>query len=170
MDLDGSLTTMAGRLFALCAEGGDMDGSSHLGHGLFFNETRYLDRWTILVDGAVPLTLAGCADAGCSRSVLTNPERTILVRRERVLASDAVEALHVRNLAPRPVALTLALRFQSDFADMFVIRGVPPGRRGVLHEPTWTGGRLLLRYDGADGCTRSTTISFDPAPDAAEGD
>lgn len=170
MDLDSSLTTMADRLFALCAEGGDMDGRSRLGHGLFFDETRYLSCWALRIDGAAPLTLAGCADTDRSRSVLTNPQRSILVRRERVLATDAVETLHVRNLAPSQVTLTLALRFQSQFEDMFVIRGVPPGRRGVLHEPAWAAGRLRLRYDGADGRTRSTTISFDPAPDAAEGD
>jgi glycogen debranching enzyme len=181
LDVDGSLTTMADRLFALCAPGGDMNGGSIGGHGLFFNEMRYISRWTLSIEDAVPLTLAGCADTDRSRSVLTNPvlqladrtvlpERSILVRRERALASDAVETIHVRNLAPRQVDLTLALRFQSEFEDMFVIRGVSPGRRGVLHDPSWTGGRMLLRYDGADGRVRSTTISFDPAPDVTEGD
>jgi N-terminal domain of (some) glycogen debranching enzymes len=40
-----------------------------------------------------------------------------------------------------PVNLSLSLRVAADFADMFVVRGMRPGRRGRLHDPRWRGGR-----------------------------
>ena len=177
---EGSLTTMVGPLFALCAPDGDIDGGARHGQGLYFDDTRFLGRWVLLLGGVRPLTLEASLGADRTASVLTNPTMeladgttlpgcSLLLRRERVLDGEAVETLRVRNLTQRQVELSVRLGFDSDFEDVFVVRGVPAGRRGTLRAPTWSDGCLLLGYDGADGRARRTSIAFDPAPSHVDG-
>jgi glycogen debranching enzyme len=103
------------------------------------------------------------------RSGKTLPKERISIRRERKLGDHVVETVELRSYARQPVQLTLALELDSSFDAMFTVRGAPPGKRGRKHKPRWDDGRLLLRYDGADKRRRTTTLSFEPAPDQHRG-
>ncbi len=59
----------------------------------------------------------------------------------------------------------MTLSYRADFIDMFEVRGATAAKRGTLHDPHWEGDALTLRYDGADGHQRQSTIHFTPVPD-----
>lgn len=175
--LGPSLTTKAAAVFVLCAEDGDIDTDLNEGYGLYFNDTRYLDRATLRLCGQQPSVLLS-TDQENDRSIceLTNPElwltaddvipkETLGIRRERRLGDQVEETIQVQNFARRPLEVTLALEFGARFDSMFVVRGSEQGRRGTLFAPQWDGPTLNFRYDGADGRRRTTALTFDPPPD-----
>ncbi len=178
-DLGDSLTTKAGGVFCLCARNGDIDVSLNGGHGLYFHDTRFLARTTLRLGGQPPAILLSTALED-DRTVceLTNTDLELAdgsvlakeqlgIRRERALAAEVVETIEVRNFGAEPVSCVLELGFAADFADMFVVRGAPVGRRGKLLEPAWERHALIFAYDGADGRARTTRISFEPKPSEA---
>jgi glycogen debranching enzyme len=76
----------------------------------------------------------------------------------------AYQRLTIRNHGDRPVALRLAINFDSDFADLFEVRGVQRRRRGVAAAGVTGLAEAVLSYQGLDGKRRRTTLSFDPQP------
>jgi len=83
-----------------------------------------------------------------------------------VCSSDLIT---LRSFATRTVDLELSLELDSNFDDIFTVRGAKPGRRGTVRRRRLGGGRLKLDYAGADGCERSTDVSFSPKPDRRAG-
>jgi glycogen debranching enzyme len=175
-DLGEALTTKSGDVFCLCASTGDIDSSVSPAHGLYFHDTRFLDRALLrLGDEPLSVLLSSADEDDCSVSELTNPDlelkrgrvipkQQIGIRRERKLGKSVTEAIFVRNFGLEAVVLEFELEFAASFDSMFAIRGAEIGRRGKQYEPSWRGGRLEFRYDGADGRVRATTLSFDPKP------
>ena len=165
-----------GALFLLSAENGDIE--EHTDQGLYFHDMRYLSTCTLELSGHVPVVLLADASQG-NRAIfeLTNldirddhgylrlPKEMLVIRRDRALADDYTESITVQNYARDTAELGLRLHYAADFADMFVVRGMHPGRRGVLHLPQWHETRLIFRYDGADGCTRRASLRFSRPPD-----
>ena len=178
-DVGETLTTKSGGVFCLCAAAGDIDSSVSPAHGLYFHDTRFLDRAVLrLGDEPLSVLLSSAADDDRSVSELTNPDlelarghvipkQQIGIRRERKLGKRVSETISVRNFGLEPVALEFGLEFAAGFDSMFAIRGAEVGRRGKLYKPSWTENRLEFRYDGADGRVRTTTLSFDPKPTRA---
>ncbi len=181
-DLRETLTTKSGGVFCLCAGGGDIDSSASPAHGLYFHDTRFLDR-AVLRLGNEPLSvlLSSAIEDDRSVSELTNPDlelkrgrvipkQQIGIRRERRLGERVTEMIYLRNFGLGAVAFDFSLEFAAGFDNMFFIRGALAGKRGTLHKPSWTDNRLVFRYDGADERVRTTTLSFDPAPVRASAD
>jgi glycogen debranching enzyme len=175
-DLGEALTTKSGDVFCLCASTGDIDSSFAPAHGLYFHDTRFLER-AVLRLGNEPLSvlLSSADEDERSVSELTNPDlelkrgrvipkQQIGIRRERKLDKPVTETIFFRNFGLEPVTLELELEFAAGFDSMFAIRGAEIGQRGKLYEPSWRGKRLEFRYDGADGRVRTTKLSFDPKP------
>ncbi|MCC6383007.1 MAG: amylo-alpha-1,6-glucosidase [Dehalococcoidia bacterium] len=170
-----SLTAKQGAVFAYSASDGDIDCGRHAGYGLYFHDMRYLDHATLRLNRSRLAVLLSNDEAG-DRAVceLTNgdlrvddvllPKETLSVRRERRVARKVTETITVRNFHSQAVSVEVELAYGSHFDDMFVVRGADVGERGTVHEPTWRNGKLVLRYDGADGRTRTTTIGFEPGP------
>jgi glycogen debranching enzyme len=175
-DVGETLTTKAGGLFCLCAGGGDIDSEVSPAHGLYFHDTRHLDH-AILHIGDEPLSvlLSSAVEDDRSVSELTNPDlelpggrsipkQQIGIRRERALGDKVEEKIFLRNFGLEPLEIELELEFGCAFESMFAIRGAEAEKRGTVRRPRWKGAQLELRYDGADGRTRTTTLTFDPAP------
>jgi glycogen debranching enzyme len=170
------VVTKHGSLFLLSMEDGDVRSGSE--QGLYFHDMRYLSGETLRLDGSplVPL-LTETGDGHRALFELTNPDledhsgnirvrkETLGVRREKRLDDDYTELITVQNYVAAPAELTLELAFDADFADMFVVRGMHPGKRGRLHRATWRGSTLSFRYDGADGHRRTATLHFSQMPD-----
>lgn len=170
------LTTKSGSVFALCAVDGDIDGRVSESHGLYFHDTRFLDRSTLTMEGQrLSVLLADAAQGDRSVCELTNPDlllengrqlrrEQIGLRRERILNAEVLEQLTVQSFASTDLELSIELVVAADFVDMFQVRGSEPGRRGRLRRPTWNGAVLSFRYDGADRRVRTTRVTFDPPP------
>lgn len=180
LDLTGSLRAKSGSLFAVSAPNGDIDNRVNNAYGIYFHDTRFLDRWTLRLDGEPLSALLSSTDGSRVVCELTNPDiqlrsgdllykHRIGLRRELSLGNEIVETVDVSNFDLRPVQLSLDLDFGASFENMFVIRGEKQGRRGKLHPPSWRGQSLYFEYDGADGRRRTTTVRFSPNPTFRDG-
>ena len=72
--------------------------------------------------------------------------------------------MRVYNYGLQPLDLPLYLQFDSDFADIFEVRGLQRERRGHRLEAVAKDDGLVLGYVGLDGVTRRTRLQCSPAP------
>ena len=165
--------------FAVVDSHGDIGASSGDPDGIFSSDTRYLSRLALTINGLEPLLLGSNVrdDNSVLASDLTNPD--IYENDRLVLAKDSIHIVRtsflwqghfqtrfrLRNHADKPVTITLALSFGSDFADIFEVRGMRRARRGVLQPTLCEAGSICFVYRGRDEVTRTTSVHFDPPPD-----
>lgn len=114
------------------------------GHGMYLRDTRYLSRLELLVNGEQPHTLSYTADYNIAATFRLSTshvaevmgftegetfERTISnsvgITRRRYIKRGLIESLELTNYHPKPLHVSLAVRFGADFADIFVVRGMP---------------------------------------------
>jgi glycogen debranching enzyme len=175
-------TLKQGDTFALFDRLGDVPGEPGTPEGLYHRDTRYLSRYTMMLDGR-RLMLLGSAvtdNNALLTADLTNPDYrvgdrivlprdTVHVVRTKFLAGGcSYERVGIFNFDIKPLQLTLTLRFDCDFADLFEVRGQPRPRRGTRTERVAGPDRVVFSYAGLDGITRETAIVFDPAPAALD--
>lgn len=161
---------------------GDIGASAGGPDGLFHQDTRYLSRLEVLVDGHQPLLLgSNVRDDNAVLAVdLTNPDIYVgghvamskdtvhIVRTLFLWRGIAYQRLGLRNYGDRRVTLRLTINFDSDFADLFEVRGTQRRKRGILAPPLATADRVVLTYQGLDGKARRTAMLFDPVPTELE--
>ena len=70
----------------------------------------------------------------------------------------------VKNFAHTPCEVDLVMRFATDFADMFEVRGQKRPRRGEVLDPVVEDDHVVLGYKGLDGVVRQTRLQVCPAP------
>ena len=171
-----------GETFVIFNRYGDIESMGTIQFGLFYVETRHLSRLAFYVSGRKPLLLSSTIREDNSLLTVdaTNldtqqgepgyiPQGTIHIFRS---ASLSKAALHVhfrfRNYGTQPYPVWLAFLFDADFADIFEVRGTPRKQRGqILHERV-EDHALVLGYEGLDGVTRRTCISFSTRPETIE--
>ena len=164
--------------FVVLDSHGDIGSSAGGTDGLFHRDTRFLSRLELTINDQAPLLLGSSLrdDNSLYAVDLTNPdhylgERIVLprdtvhmVRTFFLWQGTAYQRVCLRNFADRAVDLDIGLQFDCDFADLFEVRGMRRARRGVAARTVLGVDRVLLRYDGLDGRTRRTTLTFDPPP------
>ena len=147
--------------------------------GLFHRDTRHLSRLELRVNDGPPLLLgSNVRDDNSAFFVdLTNPDlmdgQRIVMEKDRVhilrtiflWRDTAYQRLGVRNYGDQAIDLRLAIHFESDFADLFEVRGARRDRRGIATAKLDGDDRVFLNYSGLDGKTRRTALHFDPPPD-----
>ncbi|MBD1847074.1 amylo-alpha-1,6-glucosidase [Cyanobacteria bacterium FACHB-63] len=185
------LTLKDDDLFLLTDTFGNIGGSSDEGRssglGLFCNDTRFLNRLELQLDGRPPILLSSTAEKGFVMSVLcTNPRlddripaETIGIKRELVLNGGLFEEIEIANYSTEPVEFELSLSFGADFIDLFEVRGFARNQRGTLlrrlpSEPHEIDDmesfvavdeaeqpiELTLAYQGLDGTILESRIDF----------
>src|SRR5262249_44275132 len=146
--------------------------------GLFHADTRFLSRLELLLNNTQFLLLGSNVrdDNGWFTVDQTNPdiyadERIILekdtvhvVRTIFVWRATFYQRLAVRHYGDWPVDFRLTIGFDSDFADLFEVRGLRRKRRGVSQGRVVDRSCVLLEYYALDGKPRRTTVTFDPPP------
>ena len=172
-------TLKHGDTFGVFDRNGDVLSGEGSPDGLFHRDTRHLSHLDVLINGARPILLSSTLrdDNAVLTCDLTNPDlydeegRLLLehdvihIRRSKFLWKSACfERLLVRNFGDRPQRLTLELRFEADFADLFEVRGTRRMRRGTFHPADVASESVRLAYRGLDDRTRTTRLRFDPAP------
>ena len=171
-------TLKYGDTFAVLDSHGDIGASAGEADGLFHNDTRFLSRLELLVNGLQPLLLgSNLRDDNSQLSVdLTNPDffvdgRIVLqkdllhiARTTFLWRGTAYQRLAVRNHGDRAISLSLSILFRNDFADLFEVRGLHRARRGSTTHRVIGADQALLTYQGLDGKIRRTALTFDPPP------
>src|ERR1700732_4645233 len=144
---------------------GDLGASAGGPDGLFHCDTRFLSYLEFLLNGMQPLPLgANVRDDNTLLTIdLTNPDiyfenRLVLpkdtlhvVRTIFLLPDAAYQRFAIRNYGDGPVDLRLTMLFDSDFADLFEVRGMRREHRGVIGRAAARPGTARLNYEGLDG-------------------
>src|SRR6266851_4915559 len=157
---------------------GDVGASAGGADGLFHCDTRFLSHLELLLNGTQPLLLgSNVRDDNTQLTVdLTNPDvyfdhRLVLpkdtmhvVRTIFLWRDTAYQRLGIQNHGDRAVDLRLTMLFDSDFADLFEVRGLQRERRGASTRQALRPDTTVLSYKGLDAQLRQTVLRFDPPP------
>ena len=176
-------TLKHGDTFGVFDRNGDVLSGEGSPDGLYHRDTRHLTHLDLRINGSSPVLLSSTLrdDNAVLTCDLTNPDlydeagRLLLehdaihIRRSKFLWKSACfERLLVRNFGDCPQRLTLELRFEADFADLFEVRGTRRERRGTFHPADVRSESVTLTYSGLDARTRTTRLRFDPVPSRLE--
>ncbi len=149
--------------------------------GIYFQDTRYLSEFELLLGGHQLILLSSTLrdDNATLTCDLSNPDlpaagqesgtglsnNLIHVRRSRFLWQGVCyERISIRNFDVAAHAIPMEIRYGADFVDLFEVRGMPRTRHG-RHEPAEVAlNSVTLAYMGLDGRRRSTDLRFEPAP------
>jgi glycogen debranching enzyme len=172
----------AGDSLAILDEFGNIEAST-AAEGFFFEDTRYLSRLTLAINGQAPLLLSSTVteDNATLEVDLANPD--VLERGHLVLARDTVhllrsavvgersffETVELRNFGHAPAMVSIELGFDADFADMFEVRGTARARRGSRLPDELRLDGTVLAYRGLDDIVRRTNVTFEPRPQSIRG-
>ncbi|MCW6050016.1 amylo-alpha-1,6-glucosidase [Microcoleus sp. A2-C5] len=111
--------------------------------GLFCHDTRFLSRLELQIEGRSPILLSSNTEKGYLQTVLcSNPciddrirAETIGIKREMVLNGGLFEEIEITNFTTKPVSFEISLSFNSDFLDLFEVRGYGRSKRGTILRP-----------------------------------
>jgi glycogen debranching enzyme len=168
-----------GTVFAVFDRLGDIEVVGLGEEGIFFEGTRFLSELALYVGSERPLLLSSTIreDNCLFTADLTNvditrgdqlliPRGTVHVTRSKTLWQGACyEQLKISSYGLAPISIPIAVQFNSDFADLFEVRGTKRARKGQLLEPRVKRDSITLSYRGLDGVERHTCIRCTPAPD-----
>jgi glycogen debranching enzyme len=167
-----------GDTFAVLSAFGDMAGGVGCPDGLYHEDTRFLSRLELALNGARPLLLSSSpaednsllpidlanGDTVAADGTALQRELIYVNRRQFVFQSAYYELLLIRNFDMQQHLVTLDMRFASDFADVFEVRGEKRARRGNGSAERVSYDTARLRYRGLDGVERVTELAFSPVP------
>jgi glycogen debranching enzyme len=161
--MKGLVSILEGSTFVVSDQRGDLIASPTEPHGLFHQDTRYLSRWELTVDGDHPEVLS--ADdldyfacefflVPATGSIYVNADLSI--RRKRKVGEGFHEDLTILNHGTTPRDLDVRIAAESDFADLFEVKD-HLAKKGERYRRV-ENGRLLLGYR-RDRFVRETAIS-----------
>jgi glycogen debranching enzyme len=167
-----------GESFAVFDRYGDIRQIGLGEQGIYHEGTRFLSHLVFRLGKAHPFLLSSTVkrDNLLLTVDLTNPDvyanGNIALRRgdlhifraKFIWQAVCYEWLRLANYGLLPVEIAFSVHFDSDFADIFEVRGVKREKRGTRLETEIAADHVALSYRGLDNVTRRTGIHFDPAP------
>ncbi|TYP57846.1 amylo-alpha-1,6-glucosidase [Thermosediminibacter litoriperuensis] len=147
-------------VFVITSESGDIEESTL---GMFYQDTRYLSKYELKINGKKPVFLSASADRNYFKEVYLADEKNevIIARKSYVYKNTFNERIRMTNYGLRTSELFLTIELDADFKHMFEVRGFA-GRRSAgkklasIVEPR----KIILRYAGSDNVLRTTVITF----------
>jgi glycogen debranching enzyme len=166
------LSVLDGNTFVVGDDLGDVSPEAGREHGFYSEDTRFLARWVLRVDGA-PLELLGMdQDAHFAAQFFMTPrvgpgeEAPCSVIRRRCVDRVWLEEITVINHRRATTALRVELAAEADFADLFEVKEGLVAPREVTCRAD--GASLVLGYrHGA--FERSVTIAADQPAEISRG-
>ncbi|MFQ5477847.1 MAG: glycogen debranching N-terminal domain-containing protein [Candidatus Binatia bacterium] len=166
--------------FAVFDSYGDIKPVGRTAQGLFHEGTRFLSQSVLKLESQSPLLLSSTVlENNTVLTVdLTNPDvyvgeelhiphGTLHIARSGFLWEGSYyQRLRLTNYGSSAIETGLTVQFESDFVDIFELRGTERERRGEYGEPVVRGDSVVLRYRGLDGVSRSAHILCSPTPAA----
>ncbi len=167
-----------GETFGVFDRYGDIQPVGRGTQGVFHQGTRFLSRQEVFLNNDRPMLLSSTVkeDNALLAVDLTNPDLyrdgriaiprgSVHVFRSRFLWNGvSYERFRLSNYSLAPVKMTLSIRFEADFADIFEVRGKKRERKGRMLPNVLRKDLLVLRYEGLDEVTREARIQFAPEP------
>jgi glycogen debranching enzyme len=169
---DGLVTLVEGPSFCICEASGDIRSGG--AQGLFFRDTRFINRLELAVDGQVPESLAAqpgdpfaCTFIGRRPPRSGFADSTLLVVRSRYVGHGLREDITLRNLGHEPAGVNLTVSVGGDFADLFEVKGGRVRPRSEV-ETSAQGSTLRFQYEHL-GERRGVTVTASGEPSAVPG-
>jgi len=149
------------------------------GFGLYYHDCRYLNGYELRLAGRKPEPLVWTSELGFMATVgLSNPDMLLEdsrllhrhsteIRWSRVIDSNKLalfDEIMFNNLTFERISFKVSLTFQSEFEDVFAIRGFEPHSHGKLQPTVWHKDALRFLYEGTDGLYRSLSVRFSRHP------
>ena len=167
-----------GRTFFVFDRMGDVQTTGMGEQGLFYEDTRHLSDFMLLLWGTRPLLLSSrvetsnflfagdLANLDVSRgNEVVVPRGTLHVQRSRFLwKNTCYEEITFVNHGLADLAVPFRLTFDADFADIFEVRGMHRPQRGERLPAEMAEQSVLFSYQGLDGAIRRTRIEWDSVP------
>lgn len=160
-----------GETFAIFDLYGDVRRLGSGEQGVYHEGTRYLSRSVLRLGDERPLVLgSSVAEDNVVFAVdLTNPDITLgntfvprgalhIFRSIFLWNGVCYQRFRLFSYAQTDLDVELSLAIESDFADIFEVRGVVREQRGTLSDPRTDDGALVLAYQGLDGVERRTRV------------
>ena len=174
---DDNLTLIDGKTFLSTSVTGDIVPAGATDVGLFHDDTRFLSYLELRVNDRPCIVLSSNTEKTFISQIelTTEPmqirdsfdiaENTIHIRRQQLLdAAVLFDRFMVVNFNREDVSLSLELRFDADFVDVFQVRGTVRKVHGHYYRPIVKPDGLCFAYLGLDGIWRQTRIEMNPAP------
>ena len=164
-----SLTILEGSTFCVCDHRGDFGWPTS---GFFAKDIRFLSVLELTINGVAPLLLSSDQVEYFSAAFyLRNPRADLApdalsIARERFVGDGMQDSLRVDNHTMAPISFELALRFGSDFADIFAVKdhdfalGDPDSADPLpaLVEPSFDAENNQFVFVDPDGGARTQVI------------
>src|SRR6478752_1089943 len=177
-----NLTLIDGKTFLSTTIAGDIMPPGAPDVGFFHDDTRFLSRLELRVDGyrtvvlsaSTEQTLASQIELTTGKSTMREtyeiPENTVHIRREQLLAADTLfDNFSFENFNFKELELVVELAYEADYMDVFQVRGVARQRLGRYFQPVVRNDSIVFHYCGLDHVSRETVIHFSPEPEKVEG-
>ncbi|WP_176371630.1 amylo-alpha-1,6-glucosidase [Desulfosediminicola flagellatus] len=167
-----------GEAFAIFDRFGDIQSIGLGEQGIFFEGTRYLSQLEMLINERRPMLLNSSTshDNTLLAIDLTTPDMydagqlylgkgKLHIFRSKLLWNDQYyENIRFTNYDQVNFSFNISFFVDSDYVDIFEIRGVERAKRGVMQELESQKCQITLGYTGLDSILYQTHVEFDPAP------
>lgn len=177
-----NLTLIDGKTFLSTTIAGDIMPPGAPDVGFFHDDTRFLSRLELRVDGYRTVVLSSSTEQtfasqielttgkGTMRETYEIPENTVHIRREQLLSSETLfDNFSFENFNFHELELNIELAYEADFMDVFQVRGVAREKLGQYYLPIVRHDSIVFHYCGRDGVARETIIHLSPEPERVDG-
>src|SRR5947209_6287057 len=164
-----NLTLIDGKTFLSTNFAGDIMPPGAPDVGFFHDDTRFLSRLELRVDGYRTVVLSSSTEQTFSSQIeLTTgkstmresyeiPENTVHIRREQLLASDVLyDNFSFENFNFQELEIIVEVAYEADFMDVFQVRGVARQPLGHYYQPVVRRDSIVFHYCGLDRVSRET--------------
>jgi glycogen debranching enzyme len=173
--LSDTVSILDGNKFVVANRQGDLDATPTDNHGLFLDDTRFLSRWILTINGMRPKLLSVDDTAYykvqhflalATGTVYVDSHLTVV--RQRYVNGGFHEDLVLANHDHEPIDLEVRIDAAADFADLFEVKDKLQ-KKGELYSHVESDGALTLGYR-RDAFRRETRItSSQPAEVGEDG-
>jgi glycogen debranching enzyme len=172
--MDTTIVINEGTTFMVTDSSGNVPRGTPL--GLFRSDTRYLNLYWLQLEGKPLIPLSFTRKGYIANISLTNPdiksngqgvpEGTLHILRTMFISTNFYEKMFIKNTNGFPVKLKMSLSYDTDFRDIFEVKGVSLHRKGLRAIIEGEEGKnIILRYEGLDNVIRRTEFYFKPPPE-----
>ena len=158
-----TVSILDGNMFVVSDRRGDIDATPTDTQGLFLDDTRFLSRWILTINGMRPATLSVDEQAYFKvqffEALTTGTiyvDSHLSVTRRRAVSQGFKEEIEITNHAKEPIDLDIKLEAAADFADLFEVKDKLE-KKGETYSKL-TNGTLTLGYQ-REGFVRETRIT-----------
>jgi glycogen debranching enzyme len=145
--------------------------------GIYHRGVRYLSHLDLRLGNDRPLLLNSGVrrDSAVLGADMTNPDGELgglqllrgdvhLFRTKFLWDGACYDRVRITGYHKTPMRVPLTVKYSSDFADVYEVRGLPRRQRGQRLDPSVDPSGVNLAYQGRDDVLRAAHISWSPAP------